>query len=104
MPPMAAHKPATASRTLTPSRWMSRPTNAATTTDPMVLTSRISPRSPTGTPKLWRIVGQADDDEGPETEQVEPAVRTGRAEGGGHWPAQKPGPPVPASDSSAPRS
>ena len=32
-------------------------------------------------------VGQADDDEGPETEQVEPAVRAGRAEGGGHWPA-----------------
>src|ERR1700728_4031318 len=59
MLPIAAHEPATASRMLTPSRWMSRPTNAATTTDPMVLTSRISPRSPTGTPKLWRIAGQA---------------------------------------------
>src|ERR1700722_46739 len=59
MPPRAAHEAATASRTRPPSRWMSLPTNAATTTDPMVLTSRISPRSPTGTPKLWRIAGQA---------------------------------------------
>ena len=42
-----------------PSRWMSLPTNAAISTDPRVLTSRISPRSPMGAPKLWRIAGQA---------------------------------------------
>src|ERR1700751_5773416 len=59
MPPRAAPEQGRGSGTLRPSRWMSRPTNAATTTDPMVLTSRISPRSPTGAPKLWRIDGQA---------------------------------------------
>ena len=42
-----------------PSRRMSRPTKADTTTEPMVLTSKMRPSAPTGTPKLWRIAGHA---------------------------------------------
>jgi hypothetical protein len=38
---------------------MSRPTKAETAIEPTVLTNKMSPRSPTGAPKLWRMEGQA---------------------------------------------
>jgi hypothetical protein len=38
---------------------MSRPTNVETATEPRLLTNKISPRSPTGAPKLWRMAGHA---------------------------------------------
>src|SRR5262249_49105177 len=49
----------TASRVGTPRRRISGPTNAVTTTDPAVVTSRMRPRTPTGAPKVARMDGQA---------------------------------------------
>src|SRR5690242_3022315 len=56
---MAASNPATASRVGTPRRRISGPTTAVTSTDPIVVMSRIRPRSPTGAPKVARMDGHA---------------------------------------------
>src|SRR5690349_34489 len=57
--PIAASNPATASRVGTPRRRISGPTTAVTSTDPIVVMSRIRPRSPTGAPKVARMDGHA---------------------------------------------